>query len=44
MNIIISVTYLISGIYTNFHRLLCKKCDVGYYIINHGVAKLMIIG
>jgi len=44
MNIIINVTYLISGIYTNFHRLLCKKCDVGYYVINRGVAKLMIIG
>ena len=31
-----------SGIYTNFRRLLCKKCDVGYYVINHGVMKLMI--
>jgi len=30
MNIIIDVTYLISGIYTNFRRLLCEKCDVGY--------------
>jgi len=29
-------------IYTNFRRLLCKKCDVGYYVINHGVMKLMI--
>ena len=44
MNIIINVTYLISGIYNNFHRLLCKKCDVGYYVINHGVIKLMIAG
>jgi len=26
--VIFDVTYLISGIYTNFHRLLCKKCDV----------------
>jgi len=34
MNIIIDVIYLISGIYTNFHRLPCKKCDVGYYVIN----------
>jgi len=42
MNIIIDVIYLISGIYTNFRRLLCKKCDVGYYVINHGVMKLMI--
>jgi len=30
MNIIIDVTYLICVIYTNFRRLLCKKCDVGY--------------
>ena len=21
---------------TNFHTFLCKKCDVGYYVINHG--------
>jgi len=28
---------IISGIYTNFHIFLCKKCDVGYYVINHGV-------
>jgi len=41
-NIIIDVTYLISGIYSNFYRLLYKKCDVGYYIINHGAVKLMI--
>jgi len=44
MNISIDVTYLISGIYTNFPRLLCRKCDVGYYIINHSVRKLMITG
>jgi len=44
MNIIIDVTYLFSGIYTNFHRLQCKKCYVGYYVINHGVIKLMITG
>jgi len=25
MNIIIDVTYLISGLYTNFRRLLCKS-------------------
>jgi len=37
-------TYLISGMYTNFRRLMCKKCDVGYYAINHGVMKLMITG
>ena len=37
MNIIIDVVYLISGIYTNFHRLLCNKCDVGYYVINHEI-------
>ena len=30
---------LLTGIYTNFRRLLCKKCDV-----NHGVLKLMITG
>ena len=30
MNVIVDVTYLISGISTNFHRLLCKKCDIGY--------------
>jgi len=43
-NIIIDVSYLISGTYTNFHRLLCKKCDVGYYVVNHSVMKLMITG
>jgi len=44
MNIDVDGTYLISGIYTNFRRLLCKKCDVGYYVINHGVMKLMFTG
>jgi len=42
--IIIDVTYLISGTYTNFRRLLRKTCDVGYYVINHGVMKVMITG
>jgi len=37
MNIVVNVSYLISGIYTNVSRLLYKKCDVGYYVINHGV-------
>ena len=32
MNIIIDVTYLIYGIYTNFRRLLCKNCDGGYCV------------
>jgi len=44
MNIIIDVTCLICGIYTDFHRLLCKKCDVEYYVIKHGVMKLMTAG
>jgi len=44
MNIIVDVSYLISGIYINFRRFLCKKCDVGYYTINCGVMKLMITG
>ena len=44
MNIVIDVTYVIYGIYTNFRRLLCKNCDVGYYVINHGVMKLVITG
>jgi len=30
--------------YTNICRLLSKKCDVGYYVTNHGVMKLMIAG
>jgi len=42
MNIIVDATYLICGIHTNICRLLCKKCDVGYYVINHGVMKLII--
>ena len=41
MNIVVDGTYLISGIYTNFRRLLCKKCDVGYYVIGYGVMKLI---
>jgi len=44
MNIIIDVIYLVYGIYTNFRRLLCKKCDVGYYVINRSVMKLTITG
>jgi len=44
VNVTIDVTYLISGIPTNFYRLLYKKCDVGYYFINQGVGKLMITG
>jgi len=31
MHVIIDVTYLISGIYTNFYTFLCRKCDIGYY-------------
>jgi len=42
VNNMIDVTDFTSGIYTNFRRLLCKKCDVGYYVINHGVMKLLI--
>jgi len=37
VNIIIDVIYLISGIYTNFRTFLCKKCDLGDYVINNGV-------
>jgi len=44
MNVVIGATYLMSGIYTNFCRLLCKKCDAGYYVINRCVMKLMITG
>jgi len=44
MNIIMDVTYLISGNYTNFRRLLCEKYHVVYYVINHGVLNLMITG
>ena len=28
MNIIVDITYLTSEISTNFHRILCEKCDV----------------
>ena len=35
MDVISDVTCVISGIYTTFCRLLCKKCDVGYYVIDH---------
>ena len=38
--LLITVTYLISGLYTNLHTFLCKKCDVGYYVINHGVYRI----
>jgi len=44
MNIIIDATYLILGVNTNFCRLPCRKCDVGYYVINRDVMKLMITG
>ena len=37
MNIIVDVIYLISGLYTKLCTFQCKKCDVGYYVINHGV-------
>ena len=30
---------VISGIYTNFRRLLCKKCDIGYYVIGSSPLK-----
>jgi len=41
-HIIVDVTYLISGIYTNFRSSLCKKVRrIGYYVIKHGVMKLM---
>ena len=30
VNITTDITYFISGIYTDFHKLLYKKCDVGY--------------
>ena len=38
--LLITVTYLISGLYTNLHTFLRKKCDVGYYVINHGVYRI----
>ena len=44
MNIIAGATHLVSGTYTNFRRLLCKKCDVRSYVINRGVVKLVITG
>jgi len=44
MNIIVDITYLISGIYTNLCTFLCKMCDVGYYVITSQVMKLMITG
>ena len=44
MTIIIDITSLISGIYANFRTLLCKMCNAGYYVINHGVMKLMSTG
>ena len=34
--------YLFNFWNLQFHRLLCKKCDVGYYVANYGVMKLMI--
>ena len=37
MNIIIDVTYLVSSINTTFHIFLCKKCDIGYYIVNRDI-------
>jgi len=43
MNIIVNVTDLISGIYTNFHTCLCKKCD-NISVVNRGIMKLMIAG
>ena len=30
VNVVIDVTYLISGIYTNISTFLYKKCGVGY--------------
>jgi len=44
MNIIIDVTFLICGIYTNFRRLLCKKCDYDITSLKHDVMKLIIPG
>ena len=35
MNIIIDVTYSVSGIYTNFSIFQCKKSDVVYYVISY---------
>ena len=39
VNISINVTNLISGVYTNICTFLCKKCDVGCCVINHGVCR-----
>ena len=39
MNIIIDVTYLIAGLYIKLRIFKCKKCNVGYYIINYGVLR-----
>jgi len=44
MNAVIYFIYLISGILRYFRRLLCKKCVVKYYVINHAVMKLLING
>jgi len=43
MNIIVYVACLISWICTNFAGYSAKS-DVGYYVIHHGVMKLMITG
>jgi len=42
LNIVIDVTYLISEIYSNFHKLLCKK--VWRRILRHHVINFMITG
>ena len=43
MNIIIDVTNLISGFCTNLRSFSCEKCDVGYYVVNHGVYTKKIV-
>jgi len=43
MNIIIDVTNLISGFCTNLRSFSCKKCDVGYYVVNHDVYTKKIV-
>jgi len=43
MNIITVVTYLTSGLYTKLRIFQCKKYDVGYYVINHGVYMKKIV-
>ena len=35
MNIIIDVTYSVSGNYTNFSIFQCKTSDVVYYVISY---------